>query len=148
MNRRNRISTQAGFTLIELLLVVVIIGILAAIVVPNIIGGADDARLESARTQVKEFSNAMERYKMHCKTYPSTEEGLEALLVPSPSLNNPDNWKGPYMKAEIVPLDPWDYEFQYRYPSDRGNTWPDIFSVGPDGQPDTEDDIYPHETID
>ena len=52
------------------------------------------------------------------------------------------------MKAEIVPLDPWDNEFQYRYPSERNNTWPDIFSMGPDSQEGTEDDIYPHETVD
>ncbi len=145
MNRKKR---QAGFTLIELLLVVVIIGILAMIVVPNILPAADDARIKAAQAQVKEFSNAMERYKMHCKGYPNAEDGLNALIEPPASLSNIENWKGPYMKAEIVPLDPWDNEFQYRYPSERNNTWPDIFSMGPDSQEGTEDDIYPHETVD
>jgi general secretion pathway protein G len=145
MNRKKR---QAGFTLIELLLVVVIIGILAGIVISNIGGSADEARIQATRAQVKVFSNAITKYNLDCKSYPDTEEGLEALLSPPPSLANEDNWKGPYIKAEVVPLDEWDNEFQYRYPSERGNNWPDIFSMGPDRQEETEDDIYPHATAD
>jgi general secretion pathway protein G len=139
MNRRRRTS---GFTLIELLLVVVIIGILAAMVVPAIIGRADEARIEAARADLTVFSNKLEEYRMHTGVYPSNEEGLGALLTAPPSLKDPTKWKGPYLKEISVPKDPWGSDYQYKYPSERGLKWPDVFSMGPDGQPGTEDDIF------
>lgn len=140
MNRRR---TQSGFTLIELLLVVVIIGLLAAIVVPNLVGRTDQAKIDTARASVKMFSDCLEGYKLDTGLYPTNEEKLEALLVCPASVKDPKKWKGPYLKETSVPKDPWGSDFQYRYPSQRPNvTWPDVFSMGPDGSPDTDDDIY------
>jgi len=139
MSRRRK---ERGFTLIELLLVVVIIGILAALVIPNIIGRADETRMEAARSQVNTYHFCLDAYKLDNKAYPPTQEGLAALITPPPSLKDPLNSKWPYLKEAAVPKDPWGNDYGYEYPSKRGFTWPDVFSWGPDGQPNTEDDIY------
>lgn len=133
---------QGGFTLIELLLVVVIIGILAAIVVPTIIGRADEARIEAARADVKVFSDALDQYQMHVGAFPAQEEGLNALVTAPATLKDPTKWKGPYIKVTSVPKDPWGNDYVYKNPSDRGLKWPDVYSLGPDGQAGTEDDVY------
>lgn len=133
---------REGFTLIELLLVVVIIGILAAMVVPSIIGRADEARVEAARADLKVFSDALDQYQMHVGKYPTTDEGLAALLSCPASVKDATKWKGPYLKATSVPKDPWGGEYVYKFPSERGLNWPDVYCMGPDGQPNTEDDIF------
>ncbi len=138
----DRSRMKAGFTLIELLLVVVIIGILAAIVVPSIIGRADEARIEAARADLKVFSDALDQYQMHIGSYPSSDEGLAALLAAPAGLKDPTKWKGPYLKATSVPKDPWGSDYIYAFPSERGLKWPDVYSVGPDGQKNSEDDVY------
>lgn len=140
MNRRRR--QMSGFTLIELLLVVVIIGLLAAIVVPNLITRVDDSKVETARASVTVFLQALERYKLDVGNYPTTDEGLASLLVAPSSLKDPKKWKGPYLQETTVPKDPWGNDFVYEFPSTRGVTWPDVFSPGPDGQKGNEDDIY------
>ncbi len=139
MNRRKQ---SGGFTLIELLLVVVIIGILAAMVVPSIIGRADDARIGAAKADITVFHSKLQEYQMNIGNFPSNEEGLNALIAAPASLTDSAKWKGPYIQEVAVPKDPWGHDYTYKYPSERGNKWPDVFSTGPDAQPGTEDDIY------
>ena len=131
-------SGQAqGFTLIELLLVVVIIGILAAIVVPKFSGRAGDAQIGAAKTQISNLGSALDMYEGDNLRYPTTEQGLEALFNLPTAPPEPQKWKGPYLKADTVPPDPWGNAYQYET-SSRGYS---LWSMGPDGQTPTEDDI-------
>jgi general secretion pathway protein G len=118
-----------GFTLIELLVVLVIIGVLGALIVPNLFSGLDDARSTAARTDINTIVQALKRYKLDNQRFPSTEQGLDA-LVKKPSANPvPPNWK-PYL--EKLPADPWSRAYQYLSPGVRGEM--DVFSFGADGQ--------------
>lgn len=141
MDRRRR-RAAGGFTLIELLLVVVIIGLLAAIVVPSLVNRVDDAKIDTARASVTQYSACLNTYKLDTGTYPSTDEGLAALLIAPSSLKDPKKWKGPYLQETAIPKDPWGNDFVYKFPSERGLAWPDVYSAGPDGTAGNEDDIY------
>jgi general secretion pathway protein G len=140
MKRRRR--TQ-GFTLIELLLVVVIIGILAAIVVPKLAGRSEDARVGAAKAQISAFRTALGTYEVDNGRYPTSDQGLQALMTKVATAPEPKNWKGPYLDAQTteVPKDPWGFPYIYRFPGERNPNGYDLYSVGPDGQPGTEDDI-------
>jgi general secretion pathway protein G len=130
MNRRRRNRTQAGVTLIELLVVVVIIGLFAALVGPRMWQNADKAKVTAARTQIESFMNALGQYKLDTGTFPSSEQGLQALRVkPQDSAQ----WAGPYITKDI-PKDPWQHDYAYRYPGEHGDE-PEIISYGLDGQP-------------
>ncbi|MCR9106088.1 MAG: type II secretion system major pseudopilin GspG [Gammaproteobacteria bacterium] len=118
---------QAGFTLIELLVVLVILGLLAGLVGPNVLNALGGAKTKTARVQIKELEQALEMYKLDVGSYPSSSQGLEA-LVDRPG--DADGWNGPYLKSG-VPKDPWKQEFQYVYPGTRADV--DIFSLGQDG---------------
>ena len=120
-----KVLRQTGFTLIEVMVVVVILGILAAVVVPNIMSKPDEARVSKAKQDVRGLEEALNRYKLDNYDYPSTEQGLAA-LVHQPS-GNPEakHWKGPYVKK--VPLDPWHNPYQYMNPGVHGSI--DIFST-------------------
>ena len=134
-------NRRQGFTLIELLLVVVIIGILAAIVVPKFAGRTVDAQIAAAKAQVENFGNALDAYEIDNGRYPTTQQGLDALIVPPASPPEPRNWKGPYLKAREVPLDPWGTPYLYLFPGELNPAGYDLLSVGPDGDLGNGDDI-------
>ncbi|MBU6259801.1 MAG: type II secretion system major pseudopilin GspG [Burkholderiales bacterium] len=123
----------AGFTLIELMVVLVIIGILGALIVPNLLDRADDARVTAAKTDVNNLMQALKLYKLDNQRYPSSDQGLEALVKKPTTGQIPPNWK-PYV--EKLPLDPWGHPYQYLNPGVHGEV--DVFSLGADGQPGGE----------
>ncbi len=127
-NKRAR--RQAGITLIEMLVVLVIIGLFAALVAPSMLKHGDTARVTQAKAQIESFSTALGTYKLDTGTFPSTEQGLQALRV-RPA--DAPQWGGPYLPKE-VPKDPWGRDYIYRYPGEHGDE-PDIISYGQDGQP-------------
>jgi len=129
-NRRQG-PLQHGFTLIEIMVVVVIIGLLAAIIAPNILGKSDQARVTVARTQLKQIANALDLYKLDNHTYPSTQQGLQALVKKPSGFPEAKNWNADgYMKA--IPNDPWDNPYQYVSPG--ANHAYDLYSYGSDGR--------------
>jgi general secretion pathway protein G len=119
---------QAGFTLIELMVVVVIIGVLAAVILPNVIGRDDDARVTVAKTDVNNIMQALKLYKLDNQSYPTTEQGLQALSTRPSSGPAPANWKG---YIEKLPNDPWGKPYQYLNPGIKGDV--DVMSFGADG---------------
>ncbi|MDP3761726.1 MAG: type II secretion system major pseudopilin GspG [Ramlibacter sp.] len=130
---RLRAAVQAGFTLIELMVVLVIIGVLAALIVPNVLDRADDARVTAARTDVNNLMQALKLYKLDNQRYPTTEQGLQALVAKPAAGPVPPNWK-PYI--EKLPQDPWRNAYQYLNPGVKGEI--DVMSFGADGQPGGE----------
>lgn len=124
-----RRSLQAGFTLIELMVVLVIIGVLAALIVPNVLDRADDARVMAARTDVNNLVQALKLYKLDNQRLPTAEQGLQALIVKPTSGPIPGNWK-PYL--DKLPNDPWGRPYQYLNPGVKGEV--DVMSMGADGQ--------------
>ena len=133
-NKINRtgLRRQRGFTLIELLLVLVILGILAAIVVPKFSGRTEQARVGAARTQIAAFSTALDAFEVDNGYYPKS---LQDLVVQP---QNTPSWKGPYLNS--IPNDPWGNPYIYECPG-RVNSSYDITSMGPDGRQGTDDDI-------
>lgn len=122
-----------GFTLIELLVVLVIIGVLGALIVPNLFSSLDDARSTAARTDINTLVQALKRYRLDNQRYPSTEQGLNALVARPTTGVVPPNWK-PYL--DKLPADPWGRPYQFLSPGVRGEI--DVFSFGADGQPGGE----------
>lgn len=122
-----------GFTLIELMVVLVIIGVLAALIVPNVLDRADDARVTAAKTDIGNLTQALKLYKLDNQRYPSAAQGLQALLTKPSTDPIPPNWK-PYL--EKLPNDPWGRPYQYLNPGIKGDI--DVLSLGADGQPGGE----------
>ena len=122
-----------GFTLIELMVVLVIIGVLAALIVPNVLDRADDARATAARTDVNNLMQALKLYKLDNQRFPSADQGLQALVSKPTAGTPPPNWK-PYL--EKLPNNPWGRPYQYVNPGVKGQV--DVFSYGADGQPGGE----------
>ena len=131
--KRNRKRQQAGVTLIEMLVVVTIIGLFVALVGPGLWKNVDKGRVTAARVQIHNFMGALGSYKLDTGTFPTTEQGLQALRVKPEGVNQ---WNGPYMEQEI-PKDPWAHDYVYKYPGEHGDE-PDIISLGADGQPGGE----------
>jgi len=121
---------QSGFTLIEVMVVVVILGILAAIVVPRVMDRPDAARITKARADIRALESALNLYKLDNFGYPNTDQGLQALISKPAGTPEPRNWKQ-YM--DRLPKDPWGSDYQYLSPGVQGTI--DIFSLGADGQP-------------
>ena len=120
----------AGFTLIEIMVVIVILGVLAAIAVPRIMSKPDEARAKAAQAEIAQLLQALDMYRLDNQRYPSTEQGLQALAVRPTVEPVPQNWKA-YLKQ--APVDPWGRPYQYLNPGVRGEI--DVFSLGADGQP-------------
>ena len=131
---RTRSALRAAFTLIELLLVLVILAVLAAVVVPKLTGRVEDAKIKAAKSEVSSIKSALNNFEVDNSRFPTTEEGLQA-LVQKPA--NLDNWKG-YL--DKMPADPWGHPYIFRVPGTNGRDF-DLISAGPDGQEGTPDDI-------
>jgi general secretion pathway protein G len=133
---RNR-RAPGGFTLIELLLVLVILGILAAIVVPKFSGRTEQARQTAAQSQISTFGTALDAFEVDNGYYPKGSKGLDDLVTQPREANN---WRGPYLKSDI-PVDPWGNAYIYECPGKHNPSSYDLMSTGPDGQEGGDDDI-------
>jgi len=130
--------TDRGFTLIELMVVIVILGILAGLIVPRIMGRPEEARRMKARVQIESIETALKLYKLDNGYYPTTEQGLQALVEPPAVGQLPRAWRGGgYLEKGKVPKDPWDNEYVYLCPGIHGDF--DLVSYGADGEPGGED---------
>ena len=125
--RPRRPGAAPGFTLIELLIVLVILGLLAGLAVPRLIGYLGGAKTDVARLQIQNLGTALDLYMLDVGSYPTTEQGLQALVEAPPGV---DNWNGPYTKSRKVPLDPWGNAYIYTYPGE--NNVYDLISLGAD----------------
>lgn len=132
---RNNLRKQTGFTLIEIMVVVVILAVLAGLVLPQVTGQSDKARVKTTETALSATSNAIDMFRVDNGRYPTTQEGLKALITPPQGAKNwPD---GGYVKGGM-PKDGWDNELQYVAPGTEGRAY-DLFSLGADGQEGGED---------
>jgi len=134
----NNIHRNTGFTLIEVMVVLLIIGIMASMIAPQILGNQEEAQLKSAAIDIQSLENALTQYKLSNNVFPTTEQGLEA-LVSEPTVDPiPRNYRTDGYITRL-PNDPWNNPYQLISPGELGRI--DIFSNGPDGEPGTEDDI-------
>ena len=127
MNFPNSYRRARGFTLIELLVVLVILGLLAGLVGPQVINYLGGANTKTAKLQIQDFSTALDVFRLDVGRYPTTAEGLQALIVQPVGVNR---WNGPYLRKNIIPKDPWGNDYQYRSPGQHGAF--DLYSLGAD----------------
>ncbi len=131
---------RRGFTLIEIMIVVIIIAALASMVVPRLTGRTEQARVSIAEADVgSNIATALKLYELDNGNYPTTEQGLNALLSKPSSSPVPNNWNGPYLEKK--PIDPWKYEYEYKCPGVHNPSGYDLWSKGKDGQDNTGDDV-------
>jgi len=137
----SRHHPHRGFTLMELLLVMAILVILLGLVAPRFLNTQKKANVNAAKSQIGLFKSPLEMYALDMNGYPTTEQGLAALGETPSELENPNQWQGPYLDSDI-PQDPWGHDYQYEYPPTHNERdFPDIWSLGPDGEEGTDDDI-------
>jgi len=122
-----------GFSLIELLVVIVIIGVLAAVVAPRFFGRTEQGNIAAARAQISNLSVALDNYQLDTGYYPSSSQGLAALFTKPSGNPAPRNWRGPYLKAKEAPADPWGNAYVYISPGKVNKDWYDLTSYGKDG---------------
>jgi len=134
------VNRRKGFTFIEIMVVVIILGILAAIVLPKFTGRTEQARIKAAESQIQVFSTALDAYELDNGRYPTTEQGLEALVKKPTIPPIPTNWQGPYLQKKI-PKDPWGHPYIYKCPGTHNPKSYDLYSYGPDGKEGGGDDI-------
>jgi general secretion pathway protein G len=130
-----RAIRTVGFTLIELLVVLVILGLIASVVGPRVVGYLGGAKSDTAKLQIDEVGAALELYKLDIGRYPTTEEGLQALVQAPAAVTG---WRGPYLKKNLVPKDPWRNPYRYAAPGQHGVY--DVYSYGADNRPGGEDE--------
>jgi general secretion pathway protein G len=136
MNIQKQNRTR-GFTLIELLVVVIILGILAATIIPQFIGTTTEAKIGAAKANISELESALERFNIHMDRYPNSEEGLKVLVDP-PAADENKKWRGPYIAT--LRNDPWSHPYQYRFPGTHTKTRFDLWSRGADNADGGEGD--------
>lgn len=129
----SRATRRAGFTLIEILVVITVIAILAGLVSPMIFRNVDDAKMTAARAQIETFGLALDTYFLHNDHYPSTAQGLDALVQAPTGEPTARNWRGPYLKKG-VPVDPWGNPYHYESPGTQNPSSYDLVSYGRDGK--------------
>lgn len=126
-----------GFTLIEIMVVITILGILAALIVPRVVGRTDDAKIAASKQDIASIMQALKLYRLDNGRYPTTDQGLQALITKPATEPVPSNWKaGGYLERSSVPKDPWGHPYQYLSPGTKGEI--DVFSLGADQQPGGE----------
>lgn len=118
---------QDGFTLIELIVVMIILGLLAALVAPRMFGRVGEAKHKAAAAQIELFGTALDSFRLDVGRYPTTSEGLESLITPPSGV---EGWNGPYLKKAEIPLDPWGHPYHYTSPGEHGEY--DLLSYGAD----------------
>ncbi len=118
---------QRGFTLIELMVVMIILGLLAALVVPKMFGKLETAKTNAAYAQIELFGTALDSYRLDVGKYPTTSDGMEALISP---VSGAEEWNGPYLRKNEIPLDPWGNPYTYESPGTHGDY--DLYSLGAD----------------
>jgi general secretion pathway protein G len=127
------VRRRSGFTLLELVVVIIVLGLLAGLVAPQIIGRLSEAKSTTARTQVELLSVALDGYRLDNGSYPTTDQGLAALREKPARAPVPANWRGPYLR-KAVPLDPWGRPYVYKAPGERNAGAFDLESLGRDGK--------------
>lgn len=132
MTRKIR-KSEAGFTLTEIMVVVFIIGLLSTVVLVNVLGARTDAQAKTAQANIAALSQGLERYSLQMYTYPTEDQGLEALIEAPEGLSDPSIYpRGGFIQK--LPNDPWGRPFQYVYPAERSRAAYDVFSLGADGE--------------
>jgi general secretion pathway protein G len=135
-----KFNSRNGFTLLEILLVVVIIGFLVSVAVVKLSGSSAKAKTVATQNQIDSFKTALGVYELDNGLFPSTEQGLQALLA-APSGTALPNWKGPYLDPPVIRLDPWGHAYIYKYPGVKIPNGFDLYSPGPNGVEGDDDDI-------
>ncbi|HQC72113.1 MAG TPA: type II secretion system major pseudopilin GspG [Candidatus Competibacteraceae bacterium] len=125
--KQNPLRRARGFTLIELLVVLVILGLLAGLVGPQVMKYLGGANTKTAKLQIEDFSTALDAFRLDMGRYPNSNEGLQALVMQPPGANR---WNGPYLRKNLIPKDPWGNDYQYRVPGQHGAF--DLYSLGAD----------------